>query len=298
MNHKPSRSKAALVRGLGLLVVLVLGALWAPAPALADDTFSYTVQSGDTLYKLSVRFETTVGELVALNDIRNPDLIFVDQVLLIPTTDGAGSPPAPSMETGGGPLSFTWERIGVRNQGGNYLSKLRVTAAGGQPPYAYYHDGVVLGEEASVSGASATFEIPSRRGRPKPGSVGVADATGRYVMAEYWLRDPCNYPPGVEITRPKEEDVLGHSPRNFNIEWEPTVDPPPDGYWIEIQVRRNDRWEPFQTYRYDKGGSTLFFVPDPFPGDFGGRLRMWGYYGECEANDETPWRYFWFKATD
>lgn len=48
------------------------------------ETFDYTVRCGDTLWDLSIKYGTTVSELVELNNIKNPDLIFVDQILKIP----------------------------------------------------------------------------------------------------------------------------------------------------------------------------------------------------------------------
>jgi len=295
MDHKWPRVRQLLFKVLTVLAVLVLGALWTGAPSLAQDpaTFAYTVQPGDTLYKLSQRFGTTVDTLVALNDIRNPDLIFVNQVLLIPAAGASGgnvptgAQPAPAPS--GGPLTFTWERIGFRYEGNDYISTLRITATGGQSPYTYYQDGLVQ--------QSNTFDVAWRRGRSKPGSVGVADATGTYVKEDYWLQDTCDYPPGVEITQPKEGDQIKKYPRNFNIRWVHTIDPPPDAYWIEIQVWQDGGWKPWQMYRHSRGKSELFFVPDEFPGDLAGRLRMWGIYGACEASYTTPWRKFEFRVT-
>lgn len=43
----------------------------------------YTVKSGDTLSELAVRFDTTVENLVKLNGIQNPNLIYVGQRLRI-----------------------------------------------------------------------------------------------------------------------------------------------------------------------------------------------------------------------
>jgi LysM repeat protein len=45
---------------------------------------TYTVKAGDNLYSIAAAFGTTVKELAALNDIANPSLIRVGQVLILP----------------------------------------------------------------------------------------------------------------------------------------------------------------------------------------------------------------------
>ena len=44
----------------------------------------YTVKRGDTLSKIANRYGITVNEIVALNNIKNPNLIYVGQHLRIP----------------------------------------------------------------------------------------------------------------------------------------------------------------------------------------------------------------------
>ncbi|MBI5960605.1 MAG: LysM peptidoglycan-binding domain-containing protein [Chloroflexi bacterium] len=51
---------------------------------------TYTVQSGDTMFALARRFNTTVATLAQLNNILNPNLIMPGQTLRVP---GAGQPP-------------------------------------------------------------------------------------------------------------------------------------------------------------------------------------------------------------
>lgn len=52
--------------------------------------YTYTVRRGDNLTRIAERLGTTVDELVRLNNIRNPDLIFPDQELI--TEQGHGPP--------------------------------------------------------------------------------------------------------------------------------------------------------------------------------------------------------------
>ena len=46
-------------------------------------TTRYVVKSGDNLTAIAKRFNTSVGNIVAWNGIKNPDLIYVGQVLKV-----------------------------------------------------------------------------------------------------------------------------------------------------------------------------------------------------------------------
>ncbi|MCU0496460.1 MAG: LysM peptidoglycan-binding domain-containing protein [Anaerolineae bacterium] len=56
-----------------------------PVPtATAQPTVNYTVQLGDSLYTIALRYNVTIQRLVEVNRIENPNRIFVGQVLVIP----------------------------------------------------------------------------------------------------------------------------------------------------------------------------------------------------------------------
>lgn len=55
-----------------------------PAPEPPADCTPYTVQPGDTLYSIALRFSSTVQAIARANNITNPNLIFVRQELCIP----------------------------------------------------------------------------------------------------------------------------------------------------------------------------------------------------------------------
>ena len=62
-----------------LILTLVIGSFGF---AFADQT--YTVKSGDCLWNIAKTYNTTYQKLAQHNQIKNPDLIFVDQIIKIP----------------------------------------------------------------------------------------------------------------------------------------------------------------------------------------------------------------------
>ena len=64
----------------GFAVVL---AFLAPSLTFAQETKTCTVKPGDTLSEIAETYNTTVEKLAKLNNIKNVDLIFIDQVLVI-----------------------------------------------------------------------------------------------------------------------------------------------------------------------------------------------------------------------
>lgn len=75
----------------------------APTPVPPPPTQqTYTVRPGDNLTRIAAMFNTTVQALVQANNIVNPNLIYVGQVLIIP---GAGPVPTAVPTTGPAPVT-------------------------------------------------------------------------------------------------------------------------------------------------------------------------------------------------
>lgn len=55
------------------------------------ETETYVVQTGDSLSSIADRFRVPIDDLVALNNLPNPDFVFVGQRLEIPTAGNTGS---------------------------------------------------------------------------------------------------------------------------------------------------------------------------------------------------------------
>lgn len=84
--------------GLFLVLALVLSSF---SFAFADQ--SYTVQPNDVLWKIAKKFDTTYQQLAEYNGIKNPNLIFPNQIIKIPDK----SPAKPSEPVTGLPVADT-----------------------------------------------------------------------------------------------------------------------------------------------------------------------------------------------
>ena len=56
-----------------------------------SETITYRVQTGDTLGLIASRYHTTVGSLMRLNNLTNPQLVVIGQTLLIPSANTAAT---------------------------------------------------------------------------------------------------------------------------------------------------------------------------------------------------------------
>lgn len=68
-----------------VLATLLLGGLFLPRTAQAGGTTCHIVKAGENLTTIAHQLGVSVEELVELNHLKNPNLIFVGQCLLIPT---------------------------------------------------------------------------------------------------------------------------------------------------------------------------------------------------------------------
>lgn len=127
----------------------------APQPTATEEapdepsraTFEYAVQSGDTLAILAGRFDVTIEEIIAVNDMDDPNRLEIGQILNIPgqpedepveTQDLPGETQAPPAATGESPSGqgdgqvvvdgvigagdLNSERVLVKNSGAGELS--------------------------------------------------------------------------------------------------------------------------------------------------------------------------------
>ena len=67
-----------------VVAVLIVSLFGLTASRAFADPAVYTVQAGDTLYRIAARYGKTVGEIVRANGLRNASLIYRGQQLIIP----------------------------------------------------------------------------------------------------------------------------------------------------------------------------------------------------------------------
>ena len=70
-----------------------------PTPDDIQNVIYYTVKKGDTLSQIASLYGVSVNEIVALNNIKNPNLIYVGEVLQITTSDKPNTEPSSTTTT-------------------------------------------------------------------------------------------------------------------------------------------------------------------------------------------------------
>jgi LysM repeat protein len=147
-----------------LPVIVLLLSLLLASTALADST--YVVQPGDTLYRIAARFGTNVPTLVGMNNISNPNYIWVGQVLRVPgdgdTAPPAGDTPAPAPSTGGTYVVRAGDTLyRIAAQHGTNVVALAAANNLSNPNYIY------VGQVLTIPGGT-TGSTPPPSGSPPP----------------------------------------------------------------------------------------------------------------------------------
>ena len=84
-----------------LLITSTLGLLFtAPGPAYAANCQDwYTVQRGETLYRIGLKYNMTWDRIASANNITHPDRIYAGQVLCIPVSTSSSTDEATVLST-------------------------------------------------------------------------------------------------------------------------------------------------------------------------------------------------------
>jgi len=111
-----------LISGLVAAMLFGTAPLGAAPPdhIQAQGTTTHVVQRGDNLYRIALRYGTTVNAIVAANSLANPNMIYVGQRLVVsgsagsaPTTDNSTATGGTYVVRRGDNLSWIAQRFGT-----------------------------------------------------------------------------------------------------------------------------------------------------------------------------------------
>ena len=107
-----------------IFTLILVGLILVPSLSLNAQEATYTVQPGDTLFHIALRFNTTVAALMEANGIADPSIIYAGQVLHVSDVPAPNAP-------GHAPENIAANYPGIPSiAGGVYYHALRLVAAG------------------------------------------------------------------------------------------------------------------------------------------------------------------------
>lgn len=163
--HLGYKTKRALTKtGLYLLalplVIVALGLTTPPAQA-ANCTQNHTIQPGETLYRIGLRYGLTWDKLMEINDIADPDLIYWGQKLCVSVNHWLPPAPGPVVNPTFRILSVTRNQtvtIQTNNFPANDAFTVRFAVMGTRGVNGIVADSITSGEGGS---SQLTFNIPA-----------------------------------------------------------------------------------------------------------------------------------------
>ncbi|MEW6580367.1 MAG: LysM peptidoglycan-binding domain-containing protein [Chloroflexota bacterium] len=161
---------------LALILVIALATSVQYRPAAAQGGTTHTVQPGENLFRIALRYGFTTDYLATVNGIADPTRIYVGQVLTIPDTSAPPAPapanPEPAPAPAANPLYHTVQRgenlSGIARAYSLSWTDL-ATANGLTDPSRIY-----AGQQLIIPGAAA-----APAASPAPAAAQPAPATGQ-----------------------------------------------------------------------------------------------------------------------
>ncbi len=149
------------------------GGVTPPPPPSPSPGGTYTVQRGDTLSAIARRFGVTYQAIAQANNITNPNLIYVGQVLIIPGgSGGVPQPPGPPPPVSGGSFELGGQTVGLGNA--SLMRSIGMTWVKFQHKWTPGDNPNVLAgriNDAHAQGFKVLISITGANTYPAPGSI-------------------------------------------------------------------------------------------------------------------------------
>jgi LysM repeat protein len=164
---------------LGLLALL---AALGPLANIASAAGTYKVEPGDSLFSIAIRYGTTVDAIMTANGLTSRSIIYVGQVLTIPSAS-AGQASNPSSQPGGGSYVVqpgdTLSGIAVRF-GTTTAAIMQANGLGSTAIYAGQRLTIPSGNQAPPPQPAPPTATP--RPQPQPQPQPQPDPSGSYTV--------------------------------------------------------------------------------------------------------------------
>lgn len=189
---------------LSVLWVLIfcLGAF----AALAQEQTTYTIQRGDTLSRIAQRYNVSMADLMAANNITNPSRIFAGTVLIIPGAAPAAAPqPAVDAAPATDAPTQTVTHVVARGESlsmiaRNYGVSMNAIIAANN---IRNPNTIFTGQRLTIPGANPAVMEAVAAAAPAPVAQSAPDAPAGYI--------------GSHVVRPGE--TLSLIARRYNVSW-------------------------------------------------------------------------------
>lgn len=157
-------------------------------PTPRSDTETYIVQQGDTLRRIAQLYQVSIQQIVTENDIENPDLISVGQVLVIPPTTFDATAPAfkivPDSELVNSPSNADFDVTTFTQTYGGFLAS-----------YEEEVEGVLLSGPAIVERVALLYSVNPRL------LLAVLEFQSQWVTEENPPEETLDFPMGYYDSR-------------------------------------------------------------------------------------------------
>ena len=245
--HLPTRTRLAVASTVHVPASQATAALavTSPRPTASPTPIQYTIQSGDTLFDIALKYGVTIASIVTINQITNPDLIRPGQTILIPAPSDppvplpTRTPIQPGALAGSGITSYTVESgdtlFDIALRFGVTIESI-VNANNIADPEMIRPGQTLIIPESSAISALVTTRTPARpvvvaTPPPLPTNAGVVNG----IPASAFVIMSANVKQNIREVYRKGQ-TLGRNPRAFAKVGDSTIE---NGYFFAAFDRGN-----------------------------------------------------------
>lgn len=172
--------------------IIDMGTTPEPVAPVAPSTQTYIVQKGDVLGRIASKFDVSTKRLIEMNNLANPDVLFVGQELVVPAGGGAASVAPVKKSTSSVKKGGTYEI-----QKGDTLSEIAVAAGVSIADLCSLNnispDKIFAGQKIFIPSYGKVPAKKARKAEPKK-----AAPTPEPTLAEPTLAEPAPAPATID----------------------------------------------------------------------------------------------------